>query len=334
MKLSIIITSFNTRVLLKECLTSLKHSQDKLEKEIIVVDNASEDGSPEMIKTHFKEVKLLKSTRNLGYGRANNLGLKHATGEYILFLNSDTFVPPQTLGYMAEFMASHPDVGVATCQLQLPQGGLDPASHRGFPTPWASFTFFVGLERLFPRSQLFGQYHQGWKNLEATHEIDTPAGAFYLTRKKILRKVGGFDEQFFIYAEDIDLSLRIKKAGWKIVFVPIVSVMHLKKRSGRLYNGNKPYTLDFSQGKEAQLRRRRSSVAGVGRKPLALARGDRPKGVGESHAPKADSVRQNTSAHFFSTMKLFYDKHYRHRYSFLTRWLVLIGIWLISRIKK
>lgn len=292
MKLSIVITSYNTKYLLKQCLTSLRHSPDNLQKEIIVVDNASEDGSPEMVQDHFKEVKLLKLSRNQGYGRANNVGLKHATGEYILFLNSDTFVPPGTLTHMVAFMDTHPEVGVATCQVDLPDGRLDPACHRGFPTPWAAFTFFTGLERLFPHTKLFGQYHQGWKNLNRIHEIDTPAGAFYLTRKKVLDQIGGFDEQFFIYAEDIDLSLRIKEAGWKIVFVPAVSVTHLKKRSGR------------------------------------------DKEIGEDHASKTHMVRQKTSAHFFSTMKLFYDKHYHHRYSAFSRWFILLGIWFVSKIKK
>lgn len=292
MKFSIIITSYNTKALLRQCLTSLKHSQDKLKKEIIVVDNASADNSPAMVQTHFKEVKLVSISRNLGYGKANNVGLQQATGEYILFLNSDTFVPEDTLEYMVTFMDAHPDVGVSTCKLKLPEGGLDPACHRGFPTPWASFTFFVGLERLFPHTKLFGQYHQGWKNLRYVHEIDTPAGAFYLTRKKVLEEVGLFDERFFIYAEDIDLSLRIKNKGWKIVFVPGVSVTHLKKSSGR------------------------------------------HKEIGRTHAPQAHVVRQKTSEYFFSTMKLFYDKHYRQKYSWITRYLVLSGIWLFSKIKK
>ncbi len=284
MKLSIIIVNYNTKDYLHEALQSIKASRNKFQKEIIVVDNASSDRSSDMIKQDFPWVKLINIPRNTGFSAANNLGLKHARGEYVLFLNSDTQVSPDTLSAMIEFMDQHPRVGVSTCRLESPSGQIDPASHRGFPTPWAAFTYFIGLEKLFPKSHLFGQYHQGWKNLSSIHEIDSPAGAFFLTRKKILDQVGSFDDRFFIYAEDLDLSLRIKKIGWQIMYVPTTKTIHHKKKSGR--------------------------------------------------AAADPDLRQRTRQHFFATMKLFYDKHYQHKYPFIVRWLVLLGIRVIRSIRN
>lgn len=284
MKLSVIIVSYNTKDYLRRALQSIKQSADKLDKEIIVVDNASTDDSLSMVKQNFLWVKLIASPQNLGYAAANNLGLKQASGEYILFLNSDTEILPDTLPIMIDFMDQHQDVGVSTCRVELPQGQIDPASHRGFPAPWAALTYFTGLETAFPKLRLFGQYHQGWQDLSTIHEIDSPAGAFFLTRKQILAAVGSFDDRFFMYAEDLDLALRIKQAGWKIMYVPATKIIHHKKKSGR-------HSVD-------------------------------------------PHLRRTTSQHFFTTMKLFYDKHYKHKYPQLVYWLVLFGIWIISKLKQ
>lgn len=284
MKLSIIIVNYNTKDYLRQVLQSIKQSRDNLIKEIIVIDNASTDGSQAAIKRHFNWVKLIQAPRNLGYAAANNLGLARAKGEYILFLNSDTQVLPDTLTIMIKFMDRYQDVGVGTCRVELPGGQIDPASHRGFPTPWAALTYFLGLEKLFPHSRLLGQYHQGWKNLATPHEIDSPMGAFFLTRKSILDHTGGFDTTFFMYAEDLDLSLRIKQSGWKIMYVPLTRIIHHKKKSGR-------HSVD-------------------------------------------PHLRRITSQHFFTTMKLFYDKHYQNKYPQPVYWLVLFGIWVISKLKQ
>jgi GT2 family glycosyltransferase len=280
MKLSVIIVNYNTKNYLRQALQSIEASRDKIDKETIVVDNASTDGSPAMIDSHFNWVKLIKTPQNLGYAAANNLGLTRAKGEYILFLNSDTQILSDTLTTMVKFMDQHSNVGVSSCRVELINGQIDPASHRGFPTPWAALTYFTGLETAFPKLRLFGQYHQGWQDLSTVHEIDSPAGAFFLTRKKILDQVGGFDDRFFMYAEDLDLSLRIKQAGWKIMYVPTTKIVHYKKKSGR---------------ESAHL-----------------------------------GTRAKTKDYFFNTMKLFYDKHYRHKYPFFIRWLVLGGIKLCA----
>ncbi|HBU21448.1 TPA: glycosyl transferase family 2, partial [Candidatus Beckwithbacteria bacterium] len=169
---------------------------------------------------------------NLGFAGGNNLGLRYAKGRYQLLLNSDTLLQKDTLVKMVNFMDQHPKVGLSTCKVILKSGKIDPASHRGFPTPWAAFTYYFGLEKLFPRSRFFSQYHQGWKDLSVTHEIDSPVGAFFFLKREALNQAGLLDEAFFMYGEDLDLAFRIKQAGWQIVFTPITKITHLKGASG------------------------------------------------------------------------------------------------------
>lgn len=231
--LSIIIISYNTRVLLRSCLTTLAHAMGKNSWEIIVVDNASTDGSVQMVKKDFPNVRVLENSKNEGFARANNMGLREARGKYLLLLNSDTEIPKGTIEAVRAFFDQHPDGGVCTCKVLLPDGSIDPACHRGFPTPWAALTYFTGLERLFPRSKLFARYHQWYKGIDSVHEIDSPMGAFYMVRRVVIDSVGFLDEDYFMYGEDVDWSYRIKQAGWKIYYYPLVTVLHRKKQSGR-----------------------------------------------------------------------------------------------------
>lgn len=244
--LSIIIVSFNTKDLLVGLLQSLKQAikickQEGYETEIIIVDNHSQDDTLEVIKKGFTWTKLIKNKRNLGYAQANNQGILKSKGELVLLLNSDTKVFPQTLVKMIKFMEANPKAGAATCRVELPNREIDPASHRGFPTLWNAFCYFLGLEKLFPRSKIFAGYHQGWKDLTKVHEIDSCVGAFFLVRKAVVDKVGLLDERFFMYGEDIDWAYRIKKAGFKIFYYPKTKIIHYKKKSGRekLFNNKK-----------------------------------------------------------------------------------------------
>lgn len=233
-ELSIVILSYNTRELLLKCLESVGGGECGERKvEIIVVDNASTDGSVETVERRYKDITILRNKKNLGFAAGNNLGIKRARGKYILLLNSDTIVEKETIPRMLAFMGENPQVGVATCRVEFPNGSLDPACHRGFPTPWAALTYFLGFERLFPKSKLFGQYHLGFLPMDKTHEIDSPTGAFYLVRREVIEKVGLLDEDYFMYGEDLDWSYRIKQAGWKIIYYPYVKIIHLKKSSGR-----------------------------------------------------------------------------------------------------
>lgn len=232
--LSVVIVSYNTKEFLQKLLVSLEKSRlQRYTMEIVVVDNASQDGSRELIRQNFPQVRLVVNERNRGFAAGNNQGLRQAKGRYFLLLNSDTRVEPDTLKTMLEVMEANPAFAASTCRLELPSGQLDPACHRGFPTPWAALTYFTQLERLFPSSKLFGQYHQGWKDIRKIHEVDVISGAFFLVRRETTEKVGLLDEGYFMYGEDIDWCLRMKKAGLKIAFVPSTKVIHVKGQSGR-----------------------------------------------------------------------------------------------------
>lgn len=243
-KLSIIIVHYNTPELLKDCLNSLYEVKQKQDQwEVIVVDNGSSEGSKKELRVlanieQFKPfLRVIFEEKNHGFSGGNNIAIREAKGDFVLLLNSDTQLQKNAI---QETLTVFDDetVGAATCKLVLPDGSIDPACHRGFPTPWAAFTYFSKLETLFPFIPLFSHYHQWYKNLSRIHEIDVPSGAFFLIRKTVLETIGLLDEDFFMYGEDIDLAYRIKQAGFKILFVPQVQILHIKKQSGR-DNNNK-----------------------------------------------------------------------------------------------
>lgn len=237
---TIIIVNYNTKELTRSCLLSLKSSSTgQVSSEIFVVDNASTDGSVSAFKElqkkdpFFKHTRFLSMTTNTGFAKGNNAAIRMAKGRYVLLLNSDTVVEKGAVEKMVRFMDAHSKAGASTCKLILSSGRIDPASHRGFPTPFAAISYFLGLEKLFPASKLFGQYHQGYKDFSTAHAIDVPSGAFFLVRQQTIREVGLLDEDYFMYGEDIDWAYRIKQQGWEIWFNPEVTVTHLKKQSGR-----------------------------------------------------------------------------------------------------
>lgn len=233
--LSIIIVSYNTKDVIGECLESIQaNAGEIISYEVIVVDNNSSDDSVEYLKNNFKDVITIANKENSGFSRANNIGLKRAQGRYLLFLNPDTVVQKDTLGIMVEFMDRHKDAGAATCKVELPSGEIDDASHRGFPTPWNAFFHFSGIAKLFPKSTFFNGYHLGWKDLDKVHEIDSLAGAFMIVRREAGDEVGWWDEDYFFYGEDIDFCYKLKEAGWKIYYIPTVSILHIKGVSGGL----------------------------------------------------------------------------------------------------
>jgi len=180
MDLSIIIINYKTKDLTLQTLTSIfKADPPSGKMEVFLIDNHSQDDTPVTVKQQFPQVKQILSSTNLGFAGGNNLGLRQAKGRYILLLNSDTIIEPDTLTVMIKYMDANPQVGLSTCRVELADGRIDPASHRGFPTPWASLTYYLGLEKFFPHSPLLAQYHQGWKDLKQIHEIDSPVGAFF-----------------------------------------------------------------------------------------------------------------------------------------------------------
>lgn len=232
MELSIIIVNYNTKEITKACLDSLAKWREGVDWEIIMVDNGSTDGSIEMLKK-YPGIKLILNNKNLGFAKANNKGIKIVKGKYILLLNSDTEIRPDSIQTMLRFMDGHLKAGAASCRLDLANGQMDPACHRGFPTPWASFTYLIGLEKLFPHTPLFAGYHMGYKNMTIPHQVDCISGAFFIARHEAIADVGLLDEDYFFYAEDIDWAYRFKERGWEIWFNPEAIVLHKKKASGR-----------------------------------------------------------------------------------------------------
>ncbi|GIW61419.1 MAG: glycosyl transferase [Patescibacteria group bacterium] len=236
--LSIIMINRNTPKVTLDALESIEKSYPKEVKsgiyEVSLVDNGSRDNSPQILKEYAKKttIKKFHLTLNpvgLGFSRGNNIGLKKTDGEYVLFLNNDTLVNDKVLPYMISFLKNHPDAGAATCKVLLRNGNIDDACHRGFPTPWNAFCHFSGLAKLFPKTRLFGGYNMTYvKDMNKTHEIDALAGAFMIMPRTTGEKVGWWDEDFFLYGEDIDFCYRIKQKGMKIYYVPEVSILHLK----------------------------------------------------------------------------------------------------------
>ncbi len=242
--LSIIIVNYNTKEFLKNCLISIISSMDgKLSYEVIVVDNFSSDHSAEMVKKEFPKIKLIANKNNVGFSKANNQGIKISQkSRYVLFLNPDTVMQNQTMEEMVKLMDTHKDAGAATCKLVMLNGKIDNASHRGFPTPWNSFSHFSGLEKLFPKSKLFAGYSLGFLDLNKTHKIDVLAGAFMLVRRIAGNEAGWWDEDYFFYGEDIDFCYMLKQLGWKIYYVPTVFVTHYKGVSGGIKSVSKEIT--------------------------------------------------------------------------------------------
>lgn len=230
---SIIIVNFNTRQLTLDCLASVYVSQTSYQYEVIVIDNASHDGSVEAIREVYPDVELIANQNNTGFAVANNQGMEVAKGRYILLLNSDTVIQPNTLHTMIYFMDRHPEMGASGCKVILPDGSLDKACKRGFPTPSASFYYAFGISRLFPDRPKFNQYQLGHLSPDDEYPVDCLVGAFMLVRRETIDQVGGLDETFFMYGEDIDWCYRIKEAGWGIFYYPRTYIVHYKGGSAR-----------------------------------------------------------------------------------------------------
>lgn len=231
MDISVIIVNYNVKHFLEQCLCSLEKALDSLTAEIIVVDNFSGDGSVEFIQKNFPTVKIIRNLNNEGFGKANNKGLEISKGKYILFLNPDTILSENSIRNSISFLQAHPNGGALGIRMIDGSGKYLPESKRGFPTPWVSLCKMTGLTRIFPKSSFFARYYMGHLSSDSNHEVEALAGAFMLIRKEVLDKTGGFDEQFFMYAEDIDLSYRIREAGYKNYYFADSSIIHFKGES-------------------------------------------------------------------------------------------------------
>lgn len=243
MKLSIIIVNYNVKYFLEHCLHSVAKATKGMDAEVFVVDNNSVDGSVEMVQTKFPELNLIANKDNVGFSKANNQAIHIASGDYILLLNPDTVVEDDTFSKVVEFMDQHDDVGGLGVKMVDGKGEFLPESKRGLPTPSVAFYKIFGLSKLFPGSKTFGKYHLGYLDNDKTHNVEVLSGAFMLLRKKVLDKIGLLDETFFMYGEDIDLSYRIIKAGYKNVYFPETRIIHYKGESTKKSSVN--YVVTF-----------------------------------------------------------------------------------------
>lgn len=235
MDLSIIIVSYNVKEFLRGAIVSVQRSlaAGDVTGEIIVVDNDSSDRSAEMVALEFPDVRLFALSENLGFGRANNLAMREAHGDCFLLLNPDTVVGEDTLRVMLDFMRAHPEAGLAGCKLLNGDGSFQLSCRRGFPTPWASFTKLFGLARLLPNSKLFAKYNLTYLSVDQTYEVDALGGAFMMMSRAAYNVTRGFDEDFFMYGEDLDLCYRTKRAGFKVFYVHSTATVHFKGESAR-----------------------------------------------------------------------------------------------------
>ncbi len=230
-KLSVVIVNYNVKHFIEQCLFSVLKASENIACEVFVVDNNSVDGSVTLIQEKFPQVNLIVNKANTGFSVANNQALKIAKGEYVLLLNPDTVVQEDTFSKILAFMDVHPDAGGLGVKMLDGQGNFAPESKRGLPTPEVAFYKMFGFSRVFPKSKRFGKYHLSYLPENQLSEIDVMSGAFMLIRKSVLDIIGFLDETFFMYGEDIDLSYRIKKAGFKNYYFPDTQIIHYKGES-------------------------------------------------------------------------------------------------------
>jgi GT2 family glycosyltransferase len=230
---SIAIVHYETPADLVRCLASVRAAATEVSAEVFVIDNASTGFAPSIVTDLLPGAKVIRNSHNRGFARAANQALRTAKGRYLLLLNPDTVLAPDTLRKMLSYMDANPGVGCATPRLVLPDGRLDLACRRAFPTPMRSFYRLILLSRLFPRSRRFAQYNLTYLDEHHEAEIDAPCGAFMMVRAGVRDGVGLLDERYFMYGEDLDWAYRIKQAGWRIMYTPITTVTHVKRASSR-----------------------------------------------------------------------------------------------------
>lgn len=231
MDLSVIIVSYNVKEYLRECLASLKKASEDIDIEVFVVDNYSHDGSEEMLRQEYSELKCIFNTYNSGFSVACNQAIRQSKGDFVLLLNPDTLLEPSTLSSCLKFMKNNPEAGALGVRMVNGDGDFLPESKRSLPTPLTSFFKITGINQLFPKSSLFNKYYLPQINKNSIAEAEVISGAFMFMRRETLFKAGLPDEDFFMYGEDMDLSYRILKAGFKNFYFGETQITHFKGKS-------------------------------------------------------------------------------------------------------
>lgn len=269
MKLSVVIVNYNVKHYLEQCLNSVCKAVGNVPSaEVIVVDNASSDGSVEYIRERFPHINLIASDKNLGFARANNLAIRQSKGEYVLLLNPDTIVAENTFAHFVDFMDKHPDAGACGAYMLHTDGTFALESRRGLPTPFVAFCKMSGLTSLFPKSHIFGRYYMRYLDESEINPIEIVSGAYMFLRREALDKAGLLDEDFFMYGEDIDLSYRILKSGYRNYFVPS-PILHYKGESTE--KSSYRYTHTFYQAMQLFFRKHYSHYSIMVSLPISLA---------------------------------------------------------------
>lgn len=295
MKVSFIIVNYNTKDLLRDCVNNLLWLAIKnYEKEIIVVDNGSKDGSADMVDQEFSDKVILIRNENKGLSHGHNRGLEKSTGDVLVYLGTDAYPKPEAMEKILEYLKDNPDTGVLTPKLILRDGSLDMDAHRGRLDPWVALTHWSGLGKIFPKSKLFNKYYLGYKDFNQPHEIDVCISHFMVIPRKVHDDIGIWDENYFLYGEDLDICYRAQKAGYKVIYLGNVEVLH--------YKG-----------------------AGVGRKSTSDL-----QNASRSDKKHLKSIRRETT----KAMKYYYNKHLAKGYPFLLNWLVYLGIFLMDLLRS
>jgi len=242
---SIIIVNWNTHEITQGCLESVYEQTENIRFEVIVVDNASSDGSVEMVQTLFPQVALIKNKENRGFAAANNQGMTIAKGRYILLLNSDTLILDNAIEKSISFADAHPETAIVGCRVLNPDRTLQPTCGM-FPSLLNQLLFCTYLYKLFPKSKFFGRAKMSWWDRDDVREVEVVSGCFMLIRRKAIKETGMFDEQFFMYSEENDLCYRMRKAGWRNMFTPQAQIIHLGGSSAVLYSQKRAVIKDSS----------------------------------------------------------------------------------------
>ena len=231
MQLSVIILNYNVRYFLEQCVLSVQNALESIDGEIIVIDNNSQDDSCDMMRQRFPNLRLIRNKENLGFPKGNNIGVAHAQGEYVCILNPDTVVAEDTFTKVLQFAKKQSDLGIVGVKLIDGTGNFLPESKRGVPTPFVAFTKVTGLYKIFPKSRIFGQYYAQHLDENENGEVEILVGAFMFMKRDLYQQVSGFDEDCFMYSDDIDLSYRVLKEGKSNYYFHETTVIHYKGES-------------------------------------------------------------------------------------------------------